>query len=295
MFKSELSRYLRNKSNIFIVLVSFIPIVASFIKTHSEQNMWLSQAMDPKFDLAIRNDWLTVVNGYNWLTYISDFVFSTDYIVFFILILATGFGVVSGTVFNRYRSNGYGSLIKVRASALKFTGSIVFAQIIYIIILMVCIFIPVFVVSIICFPTTENIYYVTAFDGMAEPIIFENLCIIISQCCVVISYVILVMTFSQLSDLIINNRYIILTLPIFIYFVPIFVVSIMDNFSHYIAVILQSFISEKYLLNIKLAFSIVERPVFETISGFIFFPVLMIVLISLEFVFYARKIKRVYI
>lgn len=295
MFKSELKRYLKNKINILIYLFALIPVIAGFLYTYSEQNMWLSQGMDTKFDLADRNGFLEAANGYNWLTYVSDFAFSGDYLIFFMLILVTGFGVVSGTVLNKYRNSGYGSLIKVRASASNFTGSIVLAQAVYIIVFMLSILIPTFIVSIICFPTKDNIFYVTSFDGRAEPVIFDNLRIIIAQLCVVIFYVVLVMTFTQLLDLVINNRYVILTLPILIYFLPIFATSLMDYVSHKAALFLEYFISETFLFGIRRYFNIPGRPISETVIELLFFPLFMIVLICAEFVLYTKKIKRAYI
>ena len=83
MIKQEYKRYLRSKGNIMILFLSVVPIVVSYYTTWLEKMDWIRQYQNPGSDVSDAEGFLTLANGYNCFTYLSEFLFSSDFMVFF--------------------------------------------------------------------------------------------------------------------------------------------------------------------------------------------------------------------
>lgn len=164
MIKQEYKRYLRSKGNIIIFFLSVVPIVVSYYTTWLEKMDWIRQYQNPGSDISNAEDFLTLAKGYNCFTYLSEFLFSSDFMVFFLWIMLTGFAAVSGTVLYSHCQNGYGNLLVSRMGFKKYQKDILIAQNLYILTIMGIQFVLLVGITFVLLPPAENEYFVTALD-----------------------------------------------------------------------------------------------------------------------------------
>ena len=293
MIKQEYKRYLRSKGNIIILFLSVVPIVVSYYTTWLEKMDWIRQYQNPASDVSDAEGFLTLAKGYNCFTYLSEFLFSSDFMVFFLWIMLIGFAAVSGTVLYSHCRNGYGNLLVSRMGFKKYQKNVLIAQNLYILTIMGIQFVLLVGVTFVLLPPAENEYFVTALTLYDTTNSVSQLFVLIKQYMVIVIYVLLVMNVTLLSGCVISNRYIIQFLPIIIYLVPGLVISVMETFCYSLAEKLLLISPNKYLFSYYGLF-VKEQGILESIMDFGVLPTIFFMVIIVLYKL-SSKLQRNYI
>ena len=275
MIKQEYKRYLRSKGNIIILFLSVVPIVVSYYTTWLEKMDWIRQYQNPGSDISDAEGFLTLANGYNCFTYLSEFLFSSDFMVFFLWIMLIGFAAVSGTVLYSHCRNGYGNLLVSRIGFKKYQKNVLIAQNLYILTIMGIQFVLLVGVTFVLLPPAENEYFVTALTLYDTTNSVSQLFVLIKQYMVMVIYVLLVMDVTLFSGCVLSNRYIIQFLPIMIYLVPGLIISVMETFYYPLAEKLLLISPNEYLFSYYGLF-IEEQDIWGSILDFGVMPAIFL-------------------
>lgn len=280
MIWQEYKRNLRSKGNILFLMVSIIPIVISYYTTWYEKMDWLRQYKHPDSDVYSAEGFLTIAKGYNGFTYLSKFLFSTDFMIFFLLIILIGFAAVSGTKLYGHRRDGYGNLLVSRMGFRIYLKNLIISQNLYIITVMTVQFIILAAVTFIIFPITKNEYFVTALNLYGTTDVFYQFMVCVKQYLVILVYILMLMNITMLSGCLISKRYILQSLPVMIYLIPMLIGSTIESISFPVARRLLIISPNRYLLSYY-SLHIEEQSNLEAFLHFAVLPAIFLIVIVL--------------
>lgn len=280
MIKQEYKRYLLSKGNIIFLIASVVPVVMSYYTTWLQKMDWLLQYQNPDDDVADPETLITMAKGYNCFTYLSDFLFSSDFMIFFLWILMIGFAAVSGTMLYRHCQDGYGNILVSRIGFRRYLKDIVIAQNLYILTVMLVYFVILVGVTAIIFPPGESEYYVTYLTYYNDTTKIVSLLLqLVKQYMVIMVYVLLVLNITLFSGSVVRNRYVIQFIPILVYLIPILFITILESFCYPLAVKLLIISPNTYLFSYY-ALMIKEQSQLNGILNFVVVPVIFLVIIG---------------
>ena len=278
MIKQEYKRYLISKGNIIFLAASIIPVVMSYYSTWLQKMDWITQYHNPDDDVSSAEDFLTIAKGYNCFTYLSDFLFSADFMIYFLWILLIGFTAVSGTMLVRHRRDGYGNMLVPRMGFRSYLKDMVIAQNLYILTVMSIYFFVLVGVTFVIFPPTENEYFVTTITFYNDTKVMPLLLQLAKQYLVIMVYVVLVMNITMLSGNVIRNCYIVQFLPVIIYLLPALIQSPIETFYYPLAEKLLIISPNIYLFSYYTLF-VKEQSTLQAILSFVVLPAIFLIVI----------------
>lgn len=292
MFFNELKKYFKSKLNIILAILLTLPVILSYVSTNIERNEWTQQLKSASPDLNIFKT-QKLVDGYNGLSYLYNFLFSTDYLVIFFLILLIGFSCICGIQLFNHKKSGFGNYIVSRTQYSTYLNSVLLAQLIYIIIYMMLYFTLLVIITHIFFPIafSENITSSLSFDTYTAK---KSIMILFFQIVLITILVISIIAVTTLSNVFISNKYLICFLPIAIYFVPFIACTICENISYSFANILAKFVFDSNLLTIYF-YSITEMSPKEFVLSYISTPLILIIMSIVLYIFNIKKYKESYL
>lgn len=294
MVRNELKRYFKSKWTLLLVFVIIIPIACGFAGTYSQKMMWLEQSRSPGVPADLAEASLVMANAFNWLSYLTNLFSYDEWTSAFLLVLALGFGVVSGTALNQYRSDGYGNFICVREPKRKYVRSLLAAQALYIAIFMLALLAVLTAVSALLFPAKDNEFWITCL-GRADTNIPKLYAVVLIQYLLLIIYEVLIMTFASLTDLFVKNRFVILAVPAAMYFIPQIVVTVIFGFSRKLATALSFAVTDNYIFAMRTIATTESTALWYKIYYFTGFPLSMLLLIIIVAKLYTTKMEKAYL
>ena len=252
MFFEEYKRYIKSKFNILILLLATSCVAVSYYFSYSDMKELFAQVKSGANDINVEATYekLQSING---ISFFYDFLFSSDIYIIFSVILALGFSVLLGHRLLDERQNGHGNLIVSRSSYKYFAGQVVMAQSAYIATWILSFMFLVFIISMVLFPVKGTTIHVPL--AMSHTDIGHCLIIAFFQIVMLIIYEVLVIVMTSLSQVYIQNPYILMVEPLALYFVPLFLTSMVSIVSKKAAVITSYFVSERYLMSIYAFFN----------------------------------------
>lgn len=297
MFRNELKRYLKSRLNLLILIAAILPWCLSFLETRLGFIGIFSAEALTGFDPAVQAQMLADAKGYNYITYLSNFLASGDFCDFYLLFLLVGFTAVSGTALNRYRLSGYGNFILTRISMGKYLRSVLAAQAAYILTVMWGVFLLFLSVSLIAFPSQSDtvIHSAFSFGGSSQPVLWLDLGRLLLQYGIMTVYVLITMTLTSLLDLVIQNRFVLWGVPLILYFLPLFAINILDSFAPSLAYGLQFLLGNTFLSAVYRACRLAALPAREVVASLLGFPLWSVAATAALFFAYSRQKGRAYL
>ncbi len=245
MVLKEYTRYLRKKSNIFIMLLAYIPAVFSYYFTYMDKQYWYKEIQRKPADMNIEAA-IQDYEGINGFTYLFDFIFSGDYFIIFMILLTIVFSAILGGVEHRNRTEGFGNMILARGSAKKITMQIVMAQALYVITFIAAYFLFLVGITLIVFPVNENIEFSLGMN-ISTSSVWTCLGLIVAQMVMLMVYETLLMVITYMCSIMCRNKYIVMAIPSLFYIVTFFGCSLLAYVGKRIGVAASYLVVDKYL------------------------------------------------
>lgn len=289
MVISELRRYLKSKYTIISFVMCYLPVCISYYFTYCDKQELYGVIMNPVEDVNIEIA-KKQYEGINGFTYLFDFLFSSDYYIIFVIILSLSFGVILGGVEFENRTTGLGNIIFSRIDIRNGTYKILLAQVTYICIYVSAFFAILTSITLILFSANSNIEFSIIIPLNTSSSI-SCLCLIIEHMIRLLIYIILIIVMTYGVSHIVNNKYVVTFVPVMVYFVPLFVASILGYINKNVGIIASYFVADRYYGAIYTRYARGSVSVEEET----FLPLILIVLSIIMFILYFKKIKKDYL
>lgn len=288
MVKNELKLYLKSKFNILIIVFTIIPIALSYYTTFKEKLMWEQQLLNPAEDMNVGMT-REIVEEYSGFRYIFDFLYSTDYSIIWFLIMAMGFSCLfGGRVFGDLKK-GFGNMAVIRMGYPKYIKNILTAQCIYVAGFTAAFYVLLTVFTAVVFPFKPN-----GIRFYAEKLSAADCVkIYLLQIFLVVILMILMTVITSLSNVVLNNKYIIHCVPLLLYFIPFVLASTIGNMSDIAARITSLFVLDNRLLAMESYFSS-DASQFEKYLDFLVLPIFLVLLSVAGYIFNKKRFQERY-
>jgi hypothetical protein len=211
----------------------------------AERNEFLVQLQNPMTDMNVAYT-QELVNGYNGFSYIFAFFNSNVHLVF-TLILLSGLSLILGKVTWGNIHEGMGNFLVSRLTYKKYIKNILMAQVLYIITVLSAFFLSITIILLVVFPMNP-LYRTTTSFPLDNETLLGNLLICLSFYVLTCIYMILVIVLTSLITFWVHNKYLIQTVPIVIYLIPLLLASTVGNLSSGAGYILNNFVADRFLL-----------------------------------------------
>lgn len=251
MIKTEFIRYIKSPFNILFATILSLPVIISYYMTFLDKVSLGEQLFRevPPVDLNIEAATIYYEEAFNGMAYLSNFLFSPDYYIIFVIILLIGFGVQIGAVTYRNVKSGFGSTIVSRIPYKKYIKNIFVAQLLYVVTFILGYFSLLFVISHLIWGGYSEVN-----ASMILATGLEYYFFILSHILVLIIYVCLIMLLTSSTSFIISNKYLLQTLPVLLYIIPFILASLLGTLLFELGSSLYEwtwyFASDTYLLGI---------------------------------------------
>ncbi|MDR1882327.1 MAG: hypothetical protein LBR26_06040 [Prevotella sp.] len=245
MMKSEYKRYVFSKSTIALLMCLFGCFFIGCMSVLAERNEFLVQLQNPMTDMNVAYT-QELVNGYNGFSYIFAFFNSNVHLVF-TLILLSGLSLILGKVTWGNIHEGMGNFLVSRLTYKKYIKNILMAQVLYIITVLSAFFLSITIILLVVFPMNP-LYRTTTSFPLDNETLLGNLLICLSFYVLTCIYMILVIVLTSLITFWVHNKYLIQTVPIVIYLIPLLLASTVGNLSSGAGYILNNFVADRFLL-----------------------------------------------
>ncbi len=291
MFKSELKLYMKSKWNLIIAILLSIPIVISYVSTFQERNEWSKQLVNPSADLNIQKV-EQIVDGYSGISYLFNFFFSSDYLIIFILLAIISFSCMFGAQLLKHKNNGFGNMIITRCNYSTYLCSMIKVQSVYVGVFLALYFILIILLTGILFPFKFGSFITCNFPLYSYSAL-ECLKCMVPQCILVILLVLNISVFTSLSDLFVNNKYMIYSVPLVLYFVPFILASTIGNISDSFGKIVSKLVVDNNVLAIYLH-RVANTTITNLILDYLCLPLALIIVNMLMYIFNRHRFKERY-
>lgn len=297
MIKNEYLRYITSRFNILIIVFITIPVILSYYMTYLEKNSWEEQVtlVPPPSDLDVASTIVYIEEGYNGMAYASNFLFSPDFYIIFVIILLMGLGIHLGSVTYRNLKSSFGSIIVSRIGYKKYILSILVSQILYVISFIAGYFIILLLLSFFIWGgySKEVIASILPFtNGL------EHFMIMINHIFLLIIYVCLIILITSLLTSLIKNKYLLQIVPFLLYLIPFVFSSLLGNLLYNIGSSMYEltwyFVSDSYLLGLY-DFLASDASLQSKISGITVLPLMLTILLVVSFLFNVKKYEKGYL
>lgn len=283
MVKKEYMRYLKSKITPLLFTFLLIPGFISFYMSYGEKQEFVRQMQIGAEDLnihAVKN----LIENYKGMTFLTNFLFRSDFYQVFIIILFIGIGIFMGSLIQTQKEEGYGNLIVTRTTYRSYLTNIMKAQSLYLLTLLSGVFLIYIIGAFSIGGWSTNFDGIGGYEGGFATIIF----LVFVHMTLLIIYTITVNNVTLLSPLMTDNKYVIQGVPIMFFLViPMVLGSTVANLSGLLGSIISLFIPF-LTLNITYEYIMFELSVFEllfSLSGFF-------LLIGAFFLLYRANIKK---
>lgn len=291
MFDSEFKLYIKSKWNVLISLLLSIPILISYITTFQEKNEWAKQLVNPGADLNIQKV-EQIVNGYSGISYLFNFLFSSDYLIIFILIAIISFSCMFGAKLLKHKNNGFGNMIIIRCNYSTYLCSMIKVQSLYVAFYLTLYFILIILLTGILFPFKFG-SFITCNFPLYSCDVLECLKCAVPQCILVVLLVINISIFTSLSDLFVNNKYMIYSIPLILYFAPFILASTIGNIFDSFGKIVSKLVVDNNILAIYLH-RIANTSITNLLIDYFCFPLSLMVVNMIMYILNRQRFKERY-
>ena len=224
------------------------------------------------------------------VSYLFNFLFSSDLYIIFVLILSLAFGVILGGVEFRNREKGFGNMMFSRSEVKKGTCKILLAQILYVSIYIIVYFSLLTIVTLLIYPVDSSVQFTLPFP-LETSSVATCILLIVEHISKLLIYIIAIVVITYGASGFINNKYVITVVPIMVYFIPLFICSLIGNIITPVGGFFSFFIPDKYLLAIYNRYA----AEYVSIGNEFLLPILLITLACIIIFAYIKKIKRNYL
>lgn len=297
MIKNEYIRYITSWFNFLVILLITIPVVISYYITNLEMNSFKKEVtqIPPPSDLDIEFTTLLVEEGYNGMAYLSNFLFSSDFYIIFVIILLMGFGVHIGSVTYRNLVSGFGSIIIPKIGYKKYILSLLSAQILYVSTFISSYFITLFLFSFLIWGgySKEVIASILPFtNGL------EHFMLMIYHIFLLVVYICLIILITSLLTSIIKNSYLLQITPFLLYLIPLIFSGLFGNLLYNLDSSMYQltwyFFSDNYLLSIY-NFLATDASIQSKVLTITALPIMLVFIFLVAYTFNVKKYEKGYL
>lgn len=248
MIKTELRRLILSPLTLVLLVIPMIPAMISMYMSYSERQLHIDQLHLRSEDLNIENVQRAIDNSQG-LTFFMNFLHDQEYYLLFVILLFIAIGFFLGSNVFRHKESGYGNHIMTRQQYQTYLHNTIITHSIYIFIITTALFLIIGVMSFVIGGWSLN------FSGIGDnnPTLISLFFGVLLQLIILNIYLSVVNAVVAVSPVFVTNKYIIQTLPVFIFMIPIILGNTIANFSGLLANIIIPFIP---LISLNLVYDI---------------------------------------
>lgn len=238
MLKNEYVRYIRSKFSIFFALILLLPGFLSFRMSLAEKQLFIEQLQINAEDLNYER-MSALIENTSGLTFLTDFLFTSEYFQLFIVTLFVGVGVFLSAIPQKNNVNGWGNLLVERMNYKKYFIQLSLAQSLYIITVLASVFL------IYTFGAFSIGGWSTNFQpiGGSQLSFVQMLLFVLSHIALVILFTVLVNLFTLALNIYVKNKLLIQSVPLlFFVIIPFVLGSTVANLSSFLGNIISLFL-----------------------------------------------------
>lgn len=287
----EYRNYLKSKINFLIILLLSIPVAISYYSTFRERNEWEQQLLHPGSDLNISKT-QQLVDGYSGVSYLFNFLFSSDCFIIFFLIALLSFSCMFGAQLFTHRNNGFGNMIISRSNYRKYLRNMIVSQSLYVITFITGYFTLLLIITECIAPFKIN-NYITCNIPMSLNSVREICIYFCLQVLLLLLLLLGMLICTSLSNVVLSNRYIIHCVPLCLYFFPLLVSLSIGNISGVTGRITSLFVVDNNILSLYFH-KVTDASIQNTIISYSCLPVFLFVIDVILYIINLKKYRETY-
>lgn len=238
MLKKEYIRYIRSKFSLVFALLLLVPGFFSFRMSLAEKQLFIEQLETNAEDLNYER-LSGLVENMSGLTFLTDFLFTSEYFQLFIVTLFVGVGVFLSVIPQKNNENGWGNLLVERMNYKNYFIKLSLTQSLYIITLLCSVFLIYIIGAFSIGGWSTNFLPI----GESQLSFIQMLLFILSHITLIILFTVLVNLFTLAINIYVKNKFLIQSMPLlFFVIIPFVLGSTVANLSSFLGNIISLFI-----------------------------------------------------